>query len=103
MRGLVILILVLVGLVSFSFVAANINSEKTQVKENPKVLEFSTFTSAVCEDRQDHVYCKDEFFINCNGEVSKAVDFAECNGIKLDVPKTLGFAVFGKDWKDPRG
>lgn len=102
MRGLVILILVLVGIASFSFVAANINNEKTQVKENSKVLEFSTFTSAVCEDRQDHVYCKDEFFINCNGEVSKAVDVAECNGIKLEAPKTLGFAVFGKEWKDPR-
>ncbi|MBI2649896.1 hypothetical protein HYX04_01120 [Candidatus Woesearchaeota archaeon] len=103
MRGLVIFSIALVLIVSVSFAAANISNEKSQVKENSKVLEFSTFTSAVCEDRQDHVYCKDEFFINCNGEVSKASDVAECNGIKLEVPKTLGFAVFDKEWKDPRG
>lgn len=102
MRGLVIFILVLVGIASFSFVAVNISNEKSQVKENSKVLEFSTFTSAVCENKGELVHCKEEFFVNCNGEVSKAIDVAECNGIKLSVPKPTGFAIFGKDWKDPR-
>ena len=103
MRGLVIYSIILVLIVSISFAAANISNEKNQVKENPRVLEFSTFTSAVCERGKDVVHCKDEVFVNCDGKVSKAVDVAECNGIKLDVPKTLGFAVFGKDWRDPRG
>ena len=102
MRGLVVLLLIFVGLVSFSFVAANISNEKSQVKENSEVLEFSTFTSAVCEKGGEFVYCKDEFFVNCNGKISIELDVAECNGIKIDAPKTLGFAVFSKDWKDPR-
>ena len=46
--------------------------------------------------------CKEEVFVNCNGNVSKASDIAECNGIKLDIPKATGFAVFEKGWKDPR-
>jgi len=87
---------------SFSFVAASMNSEKEEVKEESKIIEFSTFTSAVCENKANLVHCKDEMFVKCNGTISKAVDVAECNGFKLDVPKTLGFAVFDKEWKDPR-
>ena len=106
MRGLVIFIAILAVMASFSLIVNSINNDKNtdvnEVKEESKPLEFSTFTSAVCEDRQNHVYCKDEFFVKCNGSISKAVDVAECNGIKIDAPKTLGFAVFEKDWKDPR-
>lgn len=105
MRGLVIFLLVLIGLASFSFIvisAKNINDVKTEVAEEPKSFEFSTFTTAVCQSNGDLVECKDEFFVNCNGIVSKAIDAAECNGMKVDVPKALGFAVFSKDWKDPR-
>ena len=108
MKGLVIflLLIVAIGIVSFSFVVANINNlnnEKIQNNENSKIMKFSTFTSAVCEDKEDFTHCKDEVFVNCNGEISKAADVAECNGFKLDVPKATGFAVFGKEWKDPRG
>ena len=105
MRGLVIFVLILVGLLSFSFIvisAKNVNDIKTETLEKPKALEFSTFTTAVCEDKGNIVHCKDEFFVNCNGKVSKAVDVAECNGMKVEAPKILGFAVFGNDWKDPR-
>ena len=94
MRGFVIFLLVIAVMASFSFVAANISTDKKETKE----FEFNTFTSAVCDNSQDFVHCKDEVFVNCNGKVSKAADVAECNGIKLDVPKTLGFAVFDKDW-----
>ena len=68
MRGLVILIAILAVMASFSFVALSIsgNSEKAEIIKESKPLEFSTFTSAVCEDRQNHVYCKDEFFVKCN-------------------------------------
>ena len=108
MRGLVLVLLIVVIVPSLSFLVLSINNDKiedknTEIEEKSKILEFSTFTSAVCENREEVVHCKDEFFVNCNGEISKAVDVAECNGIKVDVPKALGFAVFGKEWKDPRG
>ena len=111
MRGLVIVLLIAVFIVSFSFAAANLDSlnigknknKEVQVKEENKVFEFSTFTSAVCQNRGNVVNCRDEVFVKCNGTISKAADVAECNGIKLDVPKATGDAVFGKEWKDPRG
>ena len=92
MKGLVIFLLVLVGIASFSFIvisAKNVNDIKTETLENPKALEFSTFTTAVCENKGNVVHCKDEFFVNCNGNVSIASDIAECDGVKifhLDVP-----------------
>ena len=106
MRGLVIFLLVLIGLVSFSFIAFNVddkNNEKMEAKEQVKEFKFSTFTSAVCENKEEFVYCKDEVFVNCDGKISKAVEAAECNGFKVEAPKALGFAVFDKNWKDPRG
>lgn len=105
MRGLVLFVVLLTIIASFSFVAANLgnaNNEKTQTKEKNKELQFSTFTSAVCENKADVVHCKDEVFVNCNGEISKAIDVAECEGFKIDVPKDTGFATFGKEWEDPR-
>ena len=105
MRGLVIFLLVLVGIASFSFIvisAKNVNDIKAEITKEPKIFEFSTFTTAVCEDKGELFHCKDEFFVNCNGKISKAVDVTECNGVKLEAPKALGFAVFSKDWKDPR-
>ena len=105
MRGLVIFLLILVLVISFSFVVLSINNlsyKKIENKEENKILEFGTFTSAVCENKEEVVHCKDEVFVNCNGKVSKVLDAAECNGFKLDAPKVSGAAVFGKDWKDPR-
>ncbi len=101
MRGLVLFLLILVAIVSFSVIALNVDFEK-EAKEEAKELEFSTYTSAVCEDIEDFVHCKDEVFVNCNGEISKVADVAECNGVKLNISKVNGFAVFEKDWKDPR-
>ena len=109
MRGLVTVLLTLVVIASLSFVALSTNNNKIENNKNgetekePKILEFSTFTSAVCENKEEIVNCKDEVFVNCNGKISKAVDVAECNGIKLDVQKVNGFAVFENGWKDPRG
>lgn len=102
MRGLVIFLLVVITISSLSFIALSINNDKTQNTESDKILEFSTFTSAVCGAKEEVVHCKDEVFVNCNGNVSKAVNVAECNGIRIDVPKVDGFAVFDRDWKDPR-
>ncbi|MBI2558381.1 hypothetical protein HYW20_03585 [Candidatus Woesearchaeota archaeon] len=102
MRGPVIVLLAIVIISSLSFIVLSINNEKTQNSESDKILEFSTFTSAVCETKEEVIHCRDEIFMNCNGNVSNAVDVAECNGIRLDVPKVTGSAVFEKDWKDPR-
>ena len=105
MRGLVIFLLILVIIASFGFVATNINNNtKIHASKREFLLEkFSTFTSAVCENKEELVHCKDEVFVNCNGKISKAIDVAECEGIKIDVPKAAGFAIFGKEWEDPRG
>ncbi len=80
-----------------SFKAVQINN-----KEQNKNTEFSTFTLAVCENKEDSVYCRDEVFVNCNEHISKLGDFNECDGIKIEIPKATGFAVFDKSWKDPR-
>ena len=102
MRGLVSVMLVLIFLSLFSFMALSVNREYDEFKESAAGFEFKTFTSAVCEDKNDLVYCKDELFVNCNGKISKSSEIDECNGIKLDNIKVNGFAVFDKDWKDPR-
>ena len=107
MRGLVIVLLIVVIVSSLSFLVASINNGKVEdknneIEEKSKILEFSTYTSAVCENKEDVVHCKDEVFVNCNGEISKLIDVAECNGIKLNIPKATGAAVFSKNWKDPR-
>ena len=100
MRGSVIFFLIVVVISSF-IVVANITNEGINNKKSEE-LKFSTFTSAVCENKESFVYCKDEVFVNCNGQISKAIDIAECNGIRLDVPDVTGFAVFEKEWEDPR-
>lgn len=101
MRGSVIILLLLAVIASFSFMTYSTGNGET-AKETSKQFEFSTFTSAVCENKEDLVHCKDELFVNCDGKIAKANDIKECNGIKIEAPKVLGFAVFEKDWKDPR-
>lgn len=110
MRRLVIFLtgFAVIGLISFSLIARNLsgkggnNAEINAPKRELLPHEFSTFTSAVCESKEDAVHCKDEIFINCSGKILKAGDVAECNGVRLDTSQVSGFAVFGKDWKDPR-
>ena len=107
MRGLVILLIVLAVMGSFLAAAALGNGflnpkENTKAQEAPKEFKFSTFTTAVCENKKDLVHCKDEVFVNCDGKILKLEEFTDCNGIKFDIPKSTGAAVFGKDWKDPR-
>ena len=105
MRGLVIFLIVLAVIASFSFIAVNTNSissQKSEPEEPAKKHEFSTFTSAVCENKDEFVHCRDEVFVNCNGEISKVADVAECDGFRFDIPKATGAAVFDKEWKDPR-
>lgn len=102
MKWLVLLLALAVLIVSCSLIAGDIN-DKEIINDVPKISKFNIFTSAVCESNGDSVHCKDEIFVNCSGKITKADDVAECSGIEIDLPKVTGFAVFGNDWKDPRG
>ena len=101
MRGLASVLLIFVVLSLLSFMALSENSDKIEINKSENI-KFKTFTSAVCEEKADVVHCRDELFVNCNGIISRAESLAECNGIKLDVPKATGAATFDKGWKDPR-
>ena len=96
MKGLVIFLLVLVGLSLFSFMAVSLSTNKDEIKQDSKSIEFKTFTSAVCEEKNNLKYCKDELFVNCNGKLSKASEIKECNEFKVDNQVT-GFAVLEKN------
>ena len=100
MRGLVLFIMALAVIGSFSFVDAFIDNKASQ--KDWENIQFNTFTSAVCSNDGKVTICKDELFVNCNGEISKADEISECNGLKLDALRPTGSAVFGKGWKDPR-
>ncbi|MEK6943741.1 MAG: hypothetical protein AABX00_06795 [Nanoarchaeota archaeon] len=97
------LLFVIIAIFSFSFAAVKMNSildDKNTDKKSP--VEFSTFTSAVCNNDGNFVNCKDEMFVQCNGKVSKADEIKDCNGFSLDSNKITGLAVFEKEWNDPR-
>ena len=88
----------LLVMVLIIFMSSFLNAKK--IDENA-VNEFKTFTSAVCEEKDDFVHCRDVLFVNCNGKVSKASEIENCNGFDVFGDVT-GFAIFDKDWKDPR-
>jgi len=70
-----------------------------------ETLKFTLKTVAICEDRDGSVYCHDELIINCEGEeyiIPKTAKNVKCGDILLDAPLITAFAVFDKDWKDPR-
>ena len=103
MRGSVLFIIVSAAVLSLISIAAIANSlNANPSKEQAKNLEFSTFTSAVCENSENFVHCKDEVFVKCNDKTSRLKDFSECNGMEIDIPQAVGFAVFDKEWKCTR-
>tara|TARA_Y100000310_G_scaffold345846_1_gene471155 strand:+ start:47958 stop:48248 length:291 start_codon:yes stop_codon:yes gene_type:complete len=88
-----ILVVILAG---FSYYVYDDGPVEIEIIADPS---FQTFTSAVCEENNGFVECKDELFVNCNGNISNNIK--ECNGFSV-MDKVSGFAVFEKDWKDPR-
>lgn len=88
--------LAVINSLSFIAVSRNHSAKIHALKEQFLPEEFSTFTPAVCDNKSNEVYCKDELFVNCNGNISRATDVAECNGMKFDAPEITGVAVFGK-------
>lgn len=91
MKGGVAFLLALVSLSLFSLAAVSLGS-KENFKESLQNISFKTFTSAVCENKNGLLYCKDEMFIDCNGKISKADEVQECNGFKIE-NKVTGFSV----------
>ena len=103
MRVMFGLLFVVIAIFSFSFAAVKINGIiESKSTEQPSQLAFSTFTSAVCEHNGDFVKCSEELFVSCNGKVLKADEINGCNDFDTDKNKVSGFAVFEKEWKDPR-
>ena len=88
MRGLVIVLSIIIFVSSCS----SINSKTVYSNKTGNDSKFKTFTMAVCENKNDLMYCKDELFVNCSGKISKANDIKECNGFKIE-NKVTGFAV----------
>ena len=81
------------------------------VKENlsKEKTDFKVFTKAVCEEKPNHIFCRDELFIKCNGKEyiikeNKLNNFTECKNIKLNLSeiKVTGHTTFKKEWSDPR-
>lgn len=72
----------------------NTSTEKT---------DFKILTKAVCEEKDEHMLCRDELFAKCNDEeniVKKEVgDIVECNNIKLNLSdvEVSGDGIFKKD------
>ena len=79
------------------------------VKDSPGIenTDFKILTKAVCEERDGHIYCRDELFVRCNGNehiINDKYSLAECNGIKLNLSDidVNGSTKFKKEWADPR-
>ena len=69
-------------------------------------INFRTMTVAVCDKTSaGTIRCHDEVKVVCGDEeylLPKASGEATCGDLKVDVPSITTFAVFDKDWKDPR-
>jgi len=93
-----LLIILTIALLNYS-VNPSIDSS---IKET---LNFTLKTVAICEDKDDSIYCHDELILNCNNEeyvIPKTTKNIKCGDISLDAPLITAFATFDKDWKDPR-
>jgi hypothetical protein len=68
------------------------------------INDFKVGVFAICEEREDYVYCKDEIFASCNNNlVYVKEDFVTCNGKIYEIQEMdLEETELPKDWKDPR-
>ena len=100
----------LIGTLLAEFLVFALATAIKDVPETPttytaSVLTFKTETVAVCEYGEDSVYCHDELQVICGEDTYIAPKDAEsvnCGDIEIQVPSITAFAVFDKDWKDPR-
>ena len=84
--------------------AADISNQPAAI--NKDTANFKTMTVAVCEKTaSDSFYCHDEIKVVCGDKeyiAPKAAGQITCGNLKAEVPSVTAFAVFDKDWKDPR-
>ncbi|MBI2005648.1 MAG: hypothetical protein HYS80_02695 [Candidatus Aenigmarchaeota archaeon] len=65
--------------------------------------DFKVFTKAVCEEKDEHIFCRDKLFVKCNDQEymirEENSDIIECNNIKLNLSdaKVKGDGIFQKD------
>jgi len=74
-------------------------------QDSSNILDFTTRTVAICEDRGDSIYCHDELIVNCGDEeyvVPKTTESVKCGEIEFKTPSITAAAVFDQDWEDPR-
>lgn len=80
------------------------------VKENQNAENnnFSILTKAVCEEKDEHIFCSDKLFVICN-EKELIVDedlrnFKGCNNLSLNLSyvSVKGDVMFRKGWIDSR-
>lgn len=80
--------------------------EDKQPATDVSLVSFKTMTVAVCEKNESgSIYCHDEIKVVCGNEsyiLPKAAGKATCGELKVNTPPITAFAVFEKDWKDPR-
>ena len=106
--------------IALAMLAANTNSfvslsagsitafavEDKQPATDAGPISFKTMTVAVCEKTESElVYCHDEVKVVCGNEsyiLPKEAGEATCGELKVNTPPITAFAVFEKDWKDPR-
>ena len=76
------------------------------VKDNLSIEEtdFKILTKAVCEERDEHIFCHDELFVKCNDKEyaisnDSLNNLIECNNIKLNLSdaKVKGDGFFVKE------
>ena len=70
-------------------------------------INFKTMTVALCENTTaGSVRCHDEIKVICGDKeyiLPKSEGQATCGSLKMNVPPIItAFAVYDKDWKDPR-
>ena len=82
------------------------------VKESaePEKIDFKVWTKAVCEEKSEHIFCRDESFVKCSGMEHHLTkdnfeNFTGCGNKKLNFSGIIivtGEATFKKEWSDPR-
>jgi len=107
MRSLILISMLVSIFLLFTIAVALVNFpvESLTSFASEETLKFTLKTVAICEDRDDSVYCHDELIINCEDEeyiLPKTAKNVKCGEILLEAPPITAFGVFDKDWKDPR-
>ena len=98
-----ILILIIIAL---GFIDGKKMPTAYAVKEVPEKINLKLITKAVCEEKDEHIFCHDKLFIKCDGkeifiEENKLDNFTECRNIRINLSdiKVKGSAKFKRNGK----